>query len=211
MKIHEPQTIQQQGREVQEQSQGGGSAKEHREGTLVLTEEEAGRFWSRVNKDGPIPPHRPELGKCWIWDRVKGTGYGQFHMRGRAYASHRISLEVHRGEPMGELWACHHCDNPACVNPSHLFAGTVLDNVRDAWAKGRMRNFLPLIAEYYKEHPEAVCWGEKRSRLLKAPQVIAIRQRREDGVSWTKIAAEFGISTRYVRHIVARRRWRRLE
>lgn len=74
---------------------------------------------------------------CWLW--VGGTtkaGYGVMNSKGRMILAHRFSCELFNGLPDG-LYACHRCDMPSCVNPSHLFAGTATDNARDMVAKGR--------------------------------------------------------------------------
>lgn len=80
---------------------------------------------------------------CWLWTgSVDSKGYGQIRMPGKArqgrlrYATH-ISLELAGHEIPDGLEACHHCDNPCCVNPDHLFVGTHQDNMRDSWRKGR--------------------------------------------------------------------------
>lgn len=76
---------------------------------------------------------------CWIWrGSVAGrSGYGKLGFNGRTLAAHRLSWELHRGPIQPGMVVCHHCDNPRCVKPDHLFIGTTLDNVRDKIAKGR--------------------------------------------------------------------------
>lgn len=93
------------------------------------------RFWAKVDKNGPVM--RPELGPCWVWTGRKKKGYGYLMVAWKDVRAHRFSYAVHLGPiPPGKL-ACHRCDNPPCVRPSHLFAGTISDNARDSFSKGR--------------------------------------------------------------------------
>src|SRR5580704_14675805 len=89
----------------------------------------ADRFWSRVVKgDG-----------CWLWIGAKNSmGYGQLRDKGRILFAHRFSYETSVGAIPPGLEVCHSCDVPTCVRPDHLFAGTHVDNMRDAASKGLM-------------------------------------------------------------------------
>lgn len=86
------------------------------------------RFWSKVQKtDG-----------CWLWIGThRHDKYGQFWIQRRAVVAHRLALFIETGVQPGNLETCHHCDNPPCVRPDHLFLGTALDNSRDCVQKGR--------------------------------------------------------------------------
>jgi len=98
-------------------------------------------FWDFVNREGPVPAHRPGLGPCWVWTGIQDPqGYGRL---GGHRLAHRQSWEMANGTIEGGLWVLHHCDNPPCVNPAHLYLGTVKENVRDAVERGRMRGPSP--------------------------------------------------------------------
>lgn len=104
-------------------------------------------------------PAKPWTAKpCRIWQgRVGGSrGYGRINVRSRlrikygkrkgqrkikTHAAHRLSLALHLGIPVWRLnHALHHCDNPPCIEETHLWSSTQLANVRDCVTKGRHRN-----------------------------------------------------------------------
>lgn len=87
------------------------------------------RFFSKVKYSN----------NCWEWQATKRNGYGQFWNGKRCVPSHRWSYQYFYGEMSKELLVCHHCDNPKCVNPFHLFLGTYRDNIKDAIAKNRIK------------------------------------------------------------------------
>lgn len=75
---------------------------------------------------------------CWLW--LKGTfttGYGQMRVHKRKSHAHRVSWEIHNGPIPDGLCVLHKCDTPSCVNPAHLFLGTLKDNTRDMIKKHR--------------------------------------------------------------------------
>lgn len=112
----------------------------------------ADRFWEKVDKDGCVPSHCPEIGECWLWIGAKDHGrYGRLPTivpsrkahESKAYHDTRathISWELHFGPIPDGLKVCHRCDNPPCVRPDHLFLGTQTENIRDMEAKGRRRS-----------------------------------------------------------------------
>src|SRR5215472_3524235 len=91
------------------------------------------RFWAAVTKtDG-----------CWIYQHVGRRGYGKILVSGRHMRAHRFSWELHLGPIPDGMIVCHHCDNPACVRPDHLFVGTHANNTADKMQKGR--HVVPIV------------------------------------------------------------------
>lgn len=87
-------------------------------------------FWAYVDRGGPDV--------CWVWKGSKlPSGYGRVSWQGKTTYAHRVAhLLAHGAIPAG-MCVCHHCDNPPCCNPSHLWLGTQQDNMADRDRKGR--------------------------------------------------------------------------
>ena len=127
------------------------------------------------------------------------TGYPHIGFEGKIRELHRLVNEVHHG-PLGDLLSLHKCDNPACVNPDHLFRGTDADNSRDKRNKGR--------AVYPPDQK-----GEAHSQaVLTAEKVRAMRRMYATGKKTLRqIGLRFGISGDYVGEIVNRRKWKHVK
>lgn len=135
------------------------------------------KFWERVDRSaGPDA--------CWAWTGTKKEdGRGRVIVDGRVVYAYRRAWELVNGEPIpAHLHACHHCDNPNCVNPAHIFLGTTRDNLRDAAAKGRTRN--------------GVRFGMDHHKVTVADERVAEARRMYAGGRFTQdeIAAHFGVA-----------------
>lgn len=152
------------------------------------------RFWTKVDKDGPVPVHCPEIGACWVWTRsTNGPGYGQFKGKEKPLLAHIQSWILHFGEIPSGLFVCHHCDNPPCVRPDHLFLGTPRDNTRDMIRKGRSKLSRSLPGE---NNPLA---------KLNDCQVAELRERADQGESRASLAQAYGLHHSTVSNIVSGR------
>lgn len=149
------------------------------------------RFWEKVDKRGPD--------ECWPWlGYVNTYGYGRIGAtsakRGPILIASRASWELHHGRPMpAGLWALHTCDNPRCVNPAHLYAGTRADNVRDMYARGRAN----------RPRGERHCcarFSEEQVREIRAAYAGG-------GLSQRRLGELYGVSHRAICNIVRRRTW----
>jgi hypothetical protein len=145
----------------------------------------AARFWSKVqfSHEG-----------CWLWNAsTNARGYGQFGCGGAAGGmvfAHRQAYIFAVGSIPREICVLHHCDNPICVRPDHLFLGTRADNMQDASRKGRLNG-------------NPVLFGEAHPRTkISSVQVEELRALRKSGETYKALAHRFGLGKTQVRRII---------
>jgi hypothetical protein len=150
-----------------------------------------GRFYQKIR------PLETEEG-CWLWTgALTKQGYGAMRIGEIYVLASRFSCVIHGlGDPR-ELFACHKCDTPACVNPRHLFLGTNADNTRDRTLKGRSAK-----GERNSVYARAVMTPEKVREMREAYRV--------GGCSYLSLGKRFGVSQSAVGLIVSRQRWRHI-
>lgn len=142
------------------------------------------KFWEKVDKKSES--------ECWVWlGAITDDGYGSFWSK----LSHRVAWELTYGPIPKGKYICHHCDNPSCVNPSHLFLGTQLDNMQDMVYKGRSYDHS----------------GENNPKVkLSELDVLEIRRLSSLGVSAYKLSKMFLVSATNIHAIIKRQTWKQI-
>jgi len=134
---------------------------------------------------------------CHEWNGCLNVwGYGTWGIERKTYLAHRVVAYLfHNFDLHSKLLVCHHCDNPCCVNPQHLFVGTDADNTRDKLQKGRGR--------WIKGEDVNTCVNNTET-VLKARRLFS------GGLGVKQIAARLQMNYCTVRDIVTRRTWKHI-
>jgi hypothetical protein len=140
------------------------------------------RLLSRVIRDAAT--------ECWNWQGARAIGgYGSIRHNRHNWMVHRVSWIHHYGVVPDNIMVLHHCDNPSCCNPAHLFLGTNDDNMKDMARKGRANR----------------PFGEKNGRThLTAEMVMKIMK---DNRLQREIAVDYGIARSSVSRIKLGKPW----
>jgi HNH endonuclease len=155
----------------------------------------AERFWAKVEKtDG-----------CWLWNGARYyNGYGAFGLsrQKKGALAHRVAYLLTHGEiPEGQL-ILHRCDNPPCVRPDHLYAGSYSDNQRDTIARH------PDAREALLTHRRRQVGELHNQAKLTAAQVREIRD--DASSSQRDLAMLYEVSQSTINDIICRRTWRHI-
>ena len=134
-----------------------------------------------------VPQEMLAKNDCILWAKCLTKGYGQFRRSKKIVYAHRVAYEERFGPIPAGMFVCHKCDNPACVNPDHLFLGTRLENIDDRDRKLRFH-----------------------SKLSKS-DIEGIRKLSQQGVLQDAVAEKYSITQGAVSRIVNRKTWRYVE
>lgn len=195
------------------------------------------RAWARLDRNGPLPERRPELGRCWVWTGATNRqGYGHLGLNGKHRLVHRVTWESVNGAIPAGLHLDHLCRTRLCARPDHLEPVTAGENMRRGdhpsmitFRTGICRRGHGMTADNtayerggrrckqchsesarrrYTPKPRNVARGERAAKSsLTESTVRAIRAAVADGVAGAALAREYGVTKGAIYAIVKRRTW----
>jgi len=140
------------------------------------------RFWLKVDKNGPVPEARPDLGPCWVWTgTLSWQGYGHILIEGRMRRAHRVAYEMLIGPAPDGLDLDHLCRVRHCVNPAHLEAVTHQVNMLrgDTWAAANAAKTHCVHGhEFTEENTYITPQGGRSCRTCRRKRLVELRKRR---------------------------------
>jgi hypothetical protein len=174
---------------------------------MDISELDAAKFWAKVDMYRPALPQHAAIGPCWIANssgtgrRIGGLQHQTVCIGGKAAKAHRVAWALANGPIPDGAMICHHCDNPPCCNPAHLYAGNAQTNADDKVARGRcsIPKHLP---------PPAPSGADNLNAKLTEEQVIEILLLDEP---YVHIAERYGVSRILVSLIKRGKAWKHIE
>ncbi len=161
---------------------------------MVNSEADLKRFWSKVSKENEW------FAGCWEWTAATNKGYGVFRLSlnknvSKCFIAPRIAYYIKHRTLADGLCVCHHCDNPLCVNPEHLFLGTAQDNNDDKTSKWR------------HTYGERNTWAKLTEKQVHEIMVLHSVNK----ISMSKIAPMFGVTRKAISMIISGERWKHVQ
>lgn len=136
---------------------------------------------------------------CWVWTGARDPlGYGRFTYDGMTRTAHRLMFCLMYGDQPASVLVCHNCDNPSCINPSHLYAGSAQSNMDDMMARGRNKYWRRVG----QDHP--------RSKITQAQALEIADEKRWGDMSQREVGEIYGITQTAVSDIRRGHRWKHL-
>lgn len=181
---------------------------------INLNQKNIDTFWSKVVTG--------KTDDCWLWSGSRDAQqYGDIRIGKKLMRAHRVSWTIRNGQIPNGIFVLHRCDNPSCVNPSHLFLGTIQDNHADMCKKGRIASG---DNHGLRIHPERAATGLRNGAHTKPEQrrhgeshgmaivtdeiVLAMRSLRSNqNLSYTKIGKQFSLSKASAREAIIGKTW----
>ena len=161
-------------------------------------------YFARRASGYPLPPatvvrryieervERDPTTGCWLWTgSLASNGYGRASIWNHRWLAHRCSYDAFIGPIQGDLFVCHRCDTPACVNPQHLFLGVAQDNSADMVSKGRV------------SRPK----GERNTQAKLTESDVRDIKRRLGREPAVQIANDYGVAPQTVASIKSGKSW----
>ncbi len=191
------------------------------------------RFWNKV--DIPLNEKgEPDHDKCWMWtSTIYKNGYGQFSKNRKTNLAHRIAYLLENGEFDKTKCVLHRCDTKACVNPKHLWSGTLKDNSQDCKNKGRTARGDKNGARLYPErilrgdnhparlHPEKMSHGDKNGSRIHPERLARGENNGFAKLTWEEVekirnsrgtqkelAIKYQVSQVNISHIINNKTWK---
>lgn len=138
-----------------------------------------------------------KAGDCWLWkgSRIQAGWHGQWRASdGSIELAHRAAWRMMKSDIPDGLCVLHRCDNPICVNPTHLWLGSRADNMHDMWAKGRAR--------------PATSRGEKHGNAKLTSDLV--RDIRKSSEADSELAARLNLSRVTIYDVRKRKTWKHI-
>ncbi len=160
-------------------------------------------FWNKVNKNSNVFGATGSFpSECWEWIGALRDGhYGCIGFKNKVQRSHRVSWILHFGDIPDDLCVCHACDNTKCIRPDHLFLGTISDNMKDAYNKGRIKM------------PKRKHNGMQRHNAKLTDDIV--RTIRKDYLdkkeTYRSLAAKYHVDIKTIGHVIHYRKWKHVK
>lgn len=169
---------------------------------LAKTNPDASRLIAKVSLDS---------GDCWQWTGTRNNkGYGALFFRGKVWRAHRVSYTIFCGEIPEGLLVCHHCDNPSCVNPSHLFLGHATTNMKDMVRKGRAKSIITSEQTHFKAG-RAPRGQEASGHKISEQEAEEVIDLSTNGVRTSVIAKDRGVDRTAIQQLLRGKTWKHLK